>query len=450
MKTHKVRRGYNLPIVGAPTEETADAPRPSTFAVRPTEFRALKPRLHVKVGDTVKIGTTLFVDKARPEIRFASPAAGRVHDIQYGHRRAIERISIQSSSDDFVQFENFRPGEISKVSRERLVEHLLEGGVWPFLRRRPFDIVARPDDEPTSIFVNCMDTAPLAANPEFALKGKFPEFEAGIEAMRVLCSRVHVVVSGDVQKSIFSDAKGVELHRFSGRHPAGLVSTHIERIDPITAPTRCVWYINARDLVQIGSYLLVGQYPTERVVALAGPGIKHRRYLHARAGASVESLVAADLEAGEQRIVSGNVLTGKKVQKEESLGFYDDLITVIPEGREQHFIGWMLPGFFRPTWSRAFASALLPIKEFSMHTNRNGEGRALVKTGDYRRVISLDVLPEQLVKAILAEDIELMEQLGILECAPEDFALCSYICPSKTEFTEIIQKGLDMMRAELT
>ena len=457
MSTFHIKRGYNIPVKGEADQSGGllEAPRPGVYSVHPLDFGAgLKPRLQIEVGSAVKIGTPLFVDKAQPEVIFASPAAGKVLDIKFGPRRVIESITIESSGEDAEQFENFRQGEIKNQSRDRLLELLLAGGVWPYIRQRPFDTIARPTDTPSSIFVNCMDTAPLAAAPEFALKDKFAEFEAGLEALQVLAGggTVHVVTDGRVKDSVFAKARGsnLEQHSFRGKHPAGLVGTHIAHIDPLVGGQgKVVWYLNARDVVMLGSFLLVGQYPTEKIVAVAGNGATKRAYYRARVGQSVESIIGKNLADGEQRVVSGNMLTGAKTQPANATGFYHDLITVLPEGRERHFIGWMLPGLSRWTYSRTFVSALVPGRRYDMHTNKNGEKRAFVKTGDYQKVISLDVLSDFLCKAILAEDIELMEQLGIMECSPEDFALCSYICPSKIEFTEIIQQGLDLMRAEL-
>lgn len=464
MKIHKVRSGYNIPIQGQsdPSAGIQDAPNPKNYTVRPVEFGAqLKPRLQVETGDTVKIGTTLFVDKRNPDIRYASPASGKISDIQYGPRRVIEAIVITPSGEDAEQFRNFRPGEIASAKREDLVKLLLEGGMWPYFRQRPYDINANPADTPASVFVNCMDTGPLAADPEIALQGKRPEFEAGVEGLKVLAggNKVHVVVDGGKQKTadaqpLFTGIGGVEYRAFAGKHPAGLVGTHITQIDPIIGYAnnrKVIWYLNARDVVKLGSFLLVGQYPTENVIAVAGHGVKadRRKYFRIRSGADIGSLLDGYLEERELRIISGNVLTGTPINKQQGLGFYDNLVTVLPEGRDRRFIGWLLPGFGRWTWSRAYMSAIIPGRRYAMDTNKNGEKRAIVKTGDYRKVMAIDVLPEFLIKAILAEDIEQMEALGIMECAPEDFALCAYICPSKIEFTEIVRDGLEMMHKEL-
>ena len=450
MEVYKIKKGFDLPIQGRADAQFAESTAPKSIGVHPIEFKGLKPKLIVQEGDSVKVGSPLFFDKSRPEIQFCSPATGTISEIKYGPRRVIEAIRIApSETEEFEQHENFRPDAISQVGRENLVKLLLKAGLWPYFRQRPFDIIPDPGSEPASIFVNCMATAPLAADPEFALQGKFAEFKAGMEALKVLCKTVHVVVDGKKPDSEFLKVEGVQKHGFTGPHPAGLVGTHISKIDPITHH-KTLWYLNARDVVKLGAFLLVGQYPTERVVCTAGSGLTKRQYFRTVSGASLNDLLDKDIIDSELRYISGDVLTGRQITENDYVGFYDDTITVIPEDRERRFIGWLLPGAKRHTFSGAYISAFIPGQVFNMKTNKNGEKRALVKTGDYEKVTALDVLPDFLVKAILAEDIEMMEQLGILECAPEDFALCTYICPSKTEFTEIIQDGLDLMQKEMS
>ena len=450
MKTYKVSRGYDIPIQGEPEQRIDEGFRPKTVGVCPNRFHGIKPRLDVAVGDSVKVGSTLFHDKTNPEIRFASPAAGKIAEIKLGPRRVIEEIQISSSGVEFEQFENFRTHEIGGQDRGKLIDLLLKAGVWPFIRQRPFSRIATPTDTPSSLFINCMDTAPLASDPAFVLQGKEEEFKAGVEACKVLSPNgVHLVVDGNAQNSFFQNVEGVEKHAFTGKHPAGLVGTHIHEIDPLGPHTKVVWYLNARDVVALGSFLLIGQYPTDRVVAITGTGAKKRRLVRTQLGVRLSELLEGETE-DDVRFVSGNVLTGAQKNADGFLDFYDDQVTVIPEGREQYFMGWLVPGLWRWTYHRAYASALLPGKKFAMHTNTNGEERAFVKTGDYEKVVAIDVLPDFLCKAILANDIDLMEQLGILECDVEDFALCSYISISKIEFTEIIKKGLDMMEAEIS
>ncbi len=454
MKTYRIWYGYDLPIKGKTQNILKEMKSPTLFSVRPNEFEHIKPKLLVSQGDNVKIGTPLFHDKLQSQVIFASPASGTIQNISFGPRRVVEEITIQASSagDSYEQHPSLSPDKIKSATKEEITKRLLAGGLWPYIKQRPFDIIANPQQENLSaIFVNCMDTAPLAANPEFTLKDDLAALQSGIDALSLFTKEIHLSIAASKAKakSIFEQIKNVSLHRFRGPHPAGLTSTHIHNISPMH-PKKTVWCLNGRDLVAIGNFLLSGKYPTTRIIALAGTEIKERLYYKTRIGASLANILKHNLSnpQDKSRIISGNVLTGKKIAIESSLGFYDDMITVIPEKSERDFISWLLPGFSRYTWSRTFFSKLLPKRKYTMHTNKNGEERALVKTGDYEKVTALDILPSLLIKAIITKDIDSMEQLGIYEVAPEDLALCSYICPSKVEFTKILRQGLDLILAE--
>lgn len=450
MHVHKIKKGYNLPIKGEPRQEIIDAQPSSVAGIHPVEFKGVKGRMLVKEGDSVKIGTPLIQDKKHSTVTYASPASGKVSEVILGYRRVIEKITITIEGEDYEQAKAYKKEEIADFNRDDLINHLLKGSMWNLIRQRPFSRVADETITPSSIFVNCMDTAPLTANPEFQLQGRIEDFKAGIEALKRLAQRVIVITDGSQKDSPFNDVGGTEQHAFTGKHPAGLTSTHISRLDPILGHSKKVWYLNARDAADIGSYLLTGQYPTDRIIALSGPSVKEPLYIRTKKGASLASITAGRLvEDGETRIVNGDVLGGWSADASDYLGHYASTVSALPEGGEQKFIGWMLPGLNRYTFSHTYLSAFLPGKKFNMDTSVNGEERAFVKTGDYERVVALDILPMFLAKAVLVEDIEQMEQLGILECDPEDFALCSYICPSKIEMTEIIRNGLEMMEKEM-
>lgn len=447
MADFKISKGYEVPIEGAAAETVNAIKAPAFLGISPNAFPGLKPKLCVAVNDEVKVGSPLFFNKKMPDMMFVSPAGGRVTAINYGPRRVIEEIVISRDDNEaFESFQTFSASDLAKQKRETLIAHLLKSGAWPFVRQRPFDSFANPEDEPKALFINCMDTAPLANNPDFSLKDKGDAFKAGVEAMKVLAKKV-VITTSTNPADIFTGHSGVEHHRFSGKHPAGLLSTHITKIDPINKGD-VIWHVHARDLVLIGELLLSGKVATERLIALAGPSVKTPGYASVRIGSKVKDILAGNLADGEQRFISGNVLSGDNVGAEGYLGFYSDLITVLPEGREQHFIGWMLPGFNVPSFTRTFVSGLFGGKKFKMNTNLNGGHRAIIQSGMWERVVALDIHPEFLVKATMAEDIDAMERLGILECAPEDFALCTYICPSKTEVSDIIAKGLELMEKE--
>lgn len=449
--THfKVKKGYTVPIKGEAERSIEAVDAAPCVGVCPATFSGVKPKLLVKEDDMVEIGTPLFFDKKQPDVKFGSPGSGRVTAIRYGARRVILEIVITPEGDpSYKQSTAHDLPAIGKLSRADLIQQLLEGCMWPYLIQRPFSRIANPEAKPKAIFVNAMDTAPLAADPNFSLTGAGDAFKAGMTAMKVLAdgAPVHVAVDATNANPDFTQGHEGTVHTFSGKHPAGLVGTHISRIDPINRG-ECVWHIHARDLVMVGRFLLDGKYPTERVVAVAGPGAVRRKYFKTQLGVPLNHLLKDNLADGEQRVISGNVLTGIKVKTDGFLLFYHDLVTVVPEGRVRHFLGWITPGFKNPTLSRTMATGFIPGKTYNMHTNYNGGHRAIIQSGLYNRLVALDVHPEYLIKAAIAGDIDDMEQLGILECDPEDFALCAYACPSKTEVCSIIRDGLDLVEKE--
>lgn len=448
MADFKIKKGYSVPIEGSAKKETTDAPHPPFVGVCPTDFKGLKPKLSVKVDDQVKVGSPLFVDKKNLDLVFAAPASGRITAINYGPRRVIEEIIIATDENySYEEHPKYSLKDIQGMAPEALTSHLLAGGVWPYLRTRPFEKIAHQDQKPKAIFINCMETAPLANDPNYSLQDQDEAFAAGVAAMKVLCSEVHVAIRQKQPHSGFASVTDAKVHTFSGDHPAGLVGTHISKINPINKGDM-VWYIHARNLVMIGSFLLKGHYPIHRTVAVAGTGVTSTGYIRTQQGVKIKDLVTGKVADGEQRFISGNILSGSARSAEVSLSFYDDTLTVIPEGRDGEFLGWMQPGFNIPSFSRVFVSGFLKGKRYPMTTNVHGGHRAIIQSGLYERVVALDVYPEHLVKATMAEDIDAMEQLGILECAPEDFALCTYICPSKTEVSQIIANGLDLMERE--
>lgn len=445
----KIGQGYNVPIKGQAKKETVDVGPAPFVGVCPSSFEHVKPKLHVAVNDEVVAGEVLFHDKANPNLVFVAPASGRITAINYGARRAIDSIVIATSeTPQYRQHDAYDLEALAEFSRDALIKHLMAGGIWPFIKQRPFNHIANPERKPKSIFINCMDSAPLANDPNYSLKDRADWFEAGCEAMKILADgKVHVVTDAKGAFDGFTKPRGVIYHTALGKHPVGLVGTHIARIDPINRG-QCVWHIHARDLVLLGGFLLSGQIQTERIVAIAGPGTTTPRYVRSQIGAQISHLVQNTLAEGEQRVISGNVLTGTQTSTEGFLGYYDDLVTLVPEGREQRFLGWIMPALNMPSFTRALPTGFFPGKKFPMNTNINGGHRAIIQSLAYDRVVALDVHPEFLIKAAMAQDIDAMEKLGILECDPEDFALCSYVCPSKTEVTSVIKAGLELMEKE--
>jgi Na+-transporting NADH:ubiquinone oxidoreductase subunit A len=447
MTDFKITKGYDVPIKGVAAKEISELPKPSVVGLCPNEFYGMKPKLAVKEGDTVKVGTPLFFNKKQPEVLFVSPASGTVSKVKYGPRRVIEEVVVDANGkDEYESFEIYDLAKIEMASRDAMVDHLCKTGLWPLIRRRPFTKIANVAETPKSIFVNCMDTAPLACDPNFAYEGKEAAFEVGIAALKRLSDKVHVVTSQG-PSSTFTKPKGVTYHTFTGKHPTGLVGTHIGKIDPINKGD-VVWFLNAQDVIVMGSTLMSGKYETSRVVAVAGPGASKPQYYRTHLGVKVKDLLKGGVVSGELRFISGNVLYGTQKAEDTFHGYYDNLLTVIPEGREQYMLGWALPSFNKQSFTRVLPTGFMSGKTFDMTTNLNGGRRAIIVSGEWDKVVALDVEPEFLIKATMANDLDAMEQLGLLEVDPEDFALCTYICPSKTEISQVIADGLELMEKE--
>jgi len=450
-KVIKIRKGLNIPLVGQPEKVLIRADMAETYAVKPSDFPGLTPKLNVQVGDKVKVGNPLFHDKYRPDIVFCTPVSGEVVEVRRGDRRVIEEVVVKTTGNlDYEQFEAANPAQLT---REHVVEKLLKSGTWPYLRQRPYGIIANPVDKPKSIFISCFDSAPLAPDMDFAVNGEQEAFQAGIDALKKLTEGdIHLGLNADYPaSSVFAKAKNVQTHNFTGPHPAGNVGVQIHHIDPINKGD-VVWTVNPLDVIIIGRLFLKGVYDATKVIALAGSDVVKPRYYRLISGARVDSITKENLvkTENEHRIISGNVLTGAKVESIGFLGFYDNMLTVIPEGKHHEFFGWMAPGFNKYSASRTFFSKLFPGKSFKLDTNLNGGERAYVLTGQYEKVLPMDIYPVHLIKAILANDIDKMEQLGIYEVVEEDLALCEYVCTSKVEVQEILRKGIESMIKELS
>lgn len=447
MGVFKLKKGYDIPLQGSATRRVENVPKTTAVAVQPIDFRGMRPGMKVESGDTVKRGSVLFVDKQRPEILFRSPVSGTVRDVVRGERRVIQRVIIDVSANSNENFEIYSNTQINDLAADQAKKILLNSGLWPTLRQRPFSKIADPDKTPKSIFISAVDSAPLQAETDMLLEGRDQDFQLGINFLSKLTSgKINLSVSAKTE-AFFSKVENVEHHHFSGPHPAGNVGVQIHHIDRIQAGD-LVWYISPRHVAQIGSFLSKGVYPGSKTYALTGSELASRHYMNATEGALIRDLVSTSLAKGKQRVISGNVLTGRQAGADGFVGFYDDMITVIPELKGRRFMGWLQLGLNANSFWRIFLSKLTPKKQVAPDTDMNGEERAFVSTGEYEKLVPMDVLPVHLCKAVLVEDIELMEQLGIYEVAPEDFALCSYICPSKIEFGDIIEKGVLAMEKE--
>ncbi|HQM04375.1 MAG TPA: Na(+)-translocating NADH-quinone reductase subunit A [Tenuifilaceae bacterium] len=446
----KVRRGLNIPMEGRAENVLVRKNMSETYGVKPLDFPGLLPKLEVQEGDVVRAGTPLFYDKYRPEVKFSSPVSGEVVEIRRGERRQILEVVVKANGS--VEYQVFGAAQPAALTRNQVVEKLLVSGVWPYIRQRPFGIVANPNDTPKAIFISCFDTAPLAPDMDFSIQGEDENFQAGIDALSKLTpGKIHLGLNADYPAaSAFAKANGVEHHYFRGPHPAGNVGVHIHHIDPI-GKGDVVWVVNPLDVVIIGRLFLKGIYDASRVIALAGSEVTSPRYYRVISGAQIDSITSGNLNSNiELRHISGNVLTGTKVEPFGYLGFYDNMVTVIPEGNHYEFFGWMSPGFNKFSASRTFLSRLTPWRKFKFDTNLHGGKRAYVITGQYEKVMPMDILPVHLIKAILANDIERMEQLGIYEVVEEDMALCEYVCTSKTDVQQILRKGIESLIKELS
>ncbi len=444
----RIRKGLDIKLVGEARKEFFKT-TPALFACKPVDFHGVLPRLLVGEGDRVMAGTPVFLDKAREQIRFTSPVSGTVKEIRRGEKRLLLEIIVEADNDFvYVDFGKAGPDDLS---REEVVDKMITAGVWPVIRQRPFSVIADPKHDPRAIVIPAFDTAPLAPDFNFIVEGQDTEFQAGIQALRKLTSGViHLNIrEGNKVSKVFTDATGVQVNRFSGPHPAGNAGTQISRLAPINKGD-VIWYLRPQEVIIIGRLFLTGRYDTRRIIALTGPMVKKPAYFHSYSGAQIPEFPPGSLGAGTPRFISGNVLTGRKIERQGFTGFYDSQLTVIPEGNYHEFFGWAAPGFNKFSFYNMFLSKLIPQSRYKLDTNLHGSERAFVVTGKYEQVFPFDIYPMQLLKAILAEDIDLMENLGIYEVDEEDFALIEFIDTSKIEIQSLVRRGLDLVRKETT
>ncbi|MBA6156080.1 Na(+)-translocating NADH-quinone reductase subunit A [Tenacibaculum sp. S7007] len=447
-KDIRIKKGLDIKLVGEAEQITTELPLGSMFAIKPSDFHGVIPKILAKEGTEVKAGEALFHAKSDERILFPSPVSGKVTEIVRGARRKVLEIKITATAQQ--EYKDFGKKDVDAMSSEEVKNHLFASGCWPFVKQRPYDVVANPNQAPKAIFVSAYASAPLAADYDYTLKGKEAELQAALTALTKLTEgKVHVSVAKNSTLSPFKEMKGVELHKVSGPHPVGNVSTQIAQIDPINKG-EVVWVVTPQDLVVIGELLLTGKFNAKRTVALTGSKFSKPQYVTAVAGAQMSDITKGNLETDNERVISGNVLSGEQVGENGFLGYYDNQVTAIPEGDDYEFFGWNKPVFDKVSTSRALTfSWLNPKKKYDLNTNTNGEHRAFVVTGAYEEVFPLDIYPMQLLKACMYKDLDEMEGLGAYEIAPEDFALTEFICVSKQPHQKIIREGLDLMREEL-
>lgn len=446
----KIKKGLNIHLDGEAEKVITHLPLAETFAIKPGDFIDLVPKLLVNQGDEVKAGTPLFYDKHNERVKICSPVSGEVIEILRGEKRRILEIKILADKETIYEpFNAVNPGDLD---RETIIESLLNSGIWPFIRQRPFNILANPDDIPKAIFISGFDSSPLGPDLNFIMQDATADFQTGLDALQKLTKgKVHLTLhAGHKHATAFTEAKGIEINTITGPHPAGNVGVQIHHIDPLNKG-ELIWYVQPQDVVIIGRFFNQGKFEASRTIALTGSRIKSPKYYKTVIGSAVTNMLKdAGEKEGANRVISGNVLTGKKISADGYINFYDTQVTVIPEGHEPEFMGWLAPGFNKFSKSRTFFSWLNPNKKYDLDTNMHGEERPFVITGQYEEVFPMDIYPVQLLKAVLIEDIELMENLGIYEVVEEDFALCEFVCTSKIESQDIIRRGLDLVRKEMT
>jgi Na+-transporting NADH:ubiquinone oxidoreductase subunit A len=445
--TISIRKGLNIRLVGEAKKEIKDISVSSTVGISPLDFHGLTPKMVVKEGDVVKVGDVLFFDKKEASIKFVSTVSGTVKSIVRGDKRRI--INVLISTDGKQTAKKFDVSKASDFTAEDIKSLLLESGFWSTIKQRPLDVIANPNNQVKGFFVSSFDSSPLAPDYEYVLGDDLENLQKGFDALSKLTGdKVHL---SSKPNSIFAKIKGVKHHSFDGLHPAGNVGTQMHHIDPVNKG-EFVWSMNIQEVAAFGKLLSEGTVQATRKVALTGSELKNPHYITVVKGTEMSAILDKAVEGSNVRYISGNVLTGDQKNLTDYLGHYHNQVTVIPEGNEYKFFltsGWLGHGFDKFSNSRLFPTFLLPkSKKFTLDTNTNGEERAFVVSGELERVFPFDILPVQLTKAAITQDIDGMENLGIYEVAPEDFALCEYVCTTKINIQEKIRQGLDLIASE--
>ncbi len=445
----KLKKGLDILLEGEAKRELTRLPLVHAYALKPEDFPGVTPKLLVRVDDEVKVGTPLFFDKYRPQILFTSPVSGKVSAIVRGEKRKILEVVITPEAEQV--YETFDVPAIEATDREQIKSLMLKAGLWPMIIQRPFGIVANPQDTPKSIFVSGFDSAPLAPDMNFVLENEAENLETGFALLGKLTDGKVYLGLKNGTSGVLNQVKNAEIRLFEGPHPAGNVGVQIHHIDPINKGD-VVWTVDVQHVAMVGRFFRTGRVDMSKIVALTGSETAQPRYFSVITGLPINSIVRQKelrSQTEKVRIISGNVLTGRRVEPEGYLGFYSNQVTVIPEGDTYEFLGWGMPRLNKFSVSRSYFSWLSPKKHYRLDTNMNGGVRAYVVTGLYDKYLPMDIYPLYLLKAILAGDIDKMENLGIYEVIEEDFALCEFVDPSKTEMQAIIRQGIDLMIKEL-
>lgn len=452
MASFKIQRGYDLQVTGSPSTDISEVETSATISVYPHQVKRIKARAAVHVGDKVQIGSPLYFDKKNPGLQFCSPAAGTVSNIILGDRRALHTITIERDADETsIEFTRYSETDLGGAKDSDLLDSLVQTGLIALIEERPFSKIPDPARRPKSIFINAMNTAPFQPAAAVFMKGEEAAYRAGCAALKKFTTGRVFACSSPEDATLIPDLDGIEKHSFSGPHPSGNTSTHIYHLSPIS-PGDTVWAVSLPNLIQIGRFFLEGAYPNSRLIMVAGNGALEadRHYYRVRTGSRIDALIGDTLKQETPvRILRGDLLSGTKAAADESIGMFEQTLNVLPNEHDRLFMGWVGPGVNRYSTSPSYLSKWLArSKKWNLTTSLNGSKRSMVLTGRYDEVTPLGLMVDFLIKAVLAHDTDEAIQLGILETAPEDFALCSFICPSKIDVCGIIQQGLDEIEEE--
>jgi Na+-transporting NADH:ubiquinone oxidoreductase subunit A len=446
----KLKKGFDIKLVGKAEKKISDLVQPETFAIKPADFVGMqRPKVVVKEGDIVKAGTPILFDKKMEQVLYTAPVSGEVVEIVRGDRRKLLEIKILADKTvEYEQFPKTNSSGLASITRKDAQEVMTKSGVWPQIIQRPFGIIANPEDTPKSIFISAFDTHPLAPDYDFMFKGEEQYFQAGVSILRKFTNgKIHLNINvANDASSFFNQVTDVVINKISGPHPAGNVGVQIHHIDPINKGD-LVWTLNPYGVIQIGKLFLEGRYDASKVISVNGSEVSNPQYYRTYLGACIAPFLKGNLKNDHVRVISGNVLTGTKIAREGYIGYYDHMLSVIPEGDYHEMFGWILPTTKKLSFHRAFGllSFANKDKEYVLDTNTRGEERAFVQTGVFEKVVPMDILPVYLLKSIMAEDFEGMESLGIYELIEEDLALCEFIDVSKHNVQEILREGIDLI-----
>ncbi len=443
-----IRRGLDLPISGAPEQAIVDGPQIRSVAVIGADYHGMKPTMTVQVGDKVKLGQLLFTDKKTEGVRYTAPAAGTVAAINRGAKRVLQSVVIDVDGDEAETFNQYSVDQLASLTEEQVKDNLVNSGLWTALRTRPYSKVPAPATTPSSIFVTAMDTNPLAANPEQIISEKRDDFVNGLTILSRLTAGQVYVCKAQGADVLTGNNSRVSSEEFAGVHPAGNAGTHIHYLDPVSA-TKTVWIIGYQDVIAFGQLFTSGRLPTERVISLAGPQVEQPRLVRTRVGANIDELTAGQLKDGENRVVSGSVFGGRSAAGAYAfIGRYHQQISVLLEGRERPFLHYLRAGFNNFSSLSIYISSLFSGKKYDFDTTTNGSERAMVPIGAYERIMPLDILPTQLLRALIVGDTDIGQKLGCLELDEEDLALCTFVCPGKYEYGPILRNNLTRIEKE--